>query len=58
MRTESFKDFITERELHCYEVNQHTHAVTKVEGKTPRYILIFSMQVPYEDWENGDISIK
>ena len=40
-----------EGELHCYEVTQHTHAVTKTIGDKPRYILIFSMQVPYADWE-------
>ena len=38
-------------ELHCYEVTQHTHAVTKTIGDKSRYILIFSMQVPYDDWE-------
>lgn len=47
-----------EKELHCYEVTQHTHAVTKVKGNIPRYILLFSMQVPYEDWENNLITNK
>jgi hypothetical protein len=45
-----------ECELHCYEVTQHTHAVSEVKGDTDRFILIFSMQVPYDDWENGRIT--
>lgn len=45
-----------EGELHCYEVTQHTHAVTKVVGSTTRYILLFSMQVPYDDWEQERIT--
>jgi hypothetical protein len=45
-----------ECELHCYEVSKHTHAVTKVKGNKSRYILIFSMQVPYDDWEQKRIT--
>jgi len=47
-----------EASLHCYNVTEFSHAVTEVKGSKPRFIFIFSMQVPYDDWEKGLINYE
>lgn len=40
-----------ELELHAYNVTRLKHWVTKVEGEKPRYIFLFGMLIPNDDWE-------
>lgn len=49
---------LQERELHAYNVSDYVHAVSKVKGNVPRYILLFSICCPRDDWENHIISVN
>jgi len=49
---------IDERELHAYAASTHIHAVTKVQGQRPRYMLLMSMCCPEGLWDTHCIPLK
>ena len=49
---------IDERELYCCNLSDYWHNVTKVEGDKPRYIILFSICCPPDEWEDNIIHYK
>ena len=43
--------------LYCCNLSDYEHSVSESTG-TPRYIILFSLCCPKDDWENGIIKYK
>lgn len=40
-----------EKALHCYNPFLHTHEVKEVRGSRNRYVMVYRLNFPFEEWE-------